>query len=135
MMWRSAAMKFPCSRPASYQEYMDGRILGMPETNVSGCEIIFTGNPSRGDAPAKHKGWVLGGYPKRAVLKGDPLDGDRQLVRQEGDRLRDAAASFGSTAEPAHPGRVPVRPLAGEVTARHESRSDSAREGLRRQDA
>merc|ERR1719379_57933 len=52
MMWRSAAMKFPCSRPASYQEYMDGRILGMPERNVSGCEIIFTGNPSRGDAPA-----------------------------------------------------------------------------------
>jgi hypothetical protein len=79
MMWRSAAMKFPCSRPASYQEYMDGRILGMPERNVSGCEIIFTGNPSRGDAPAKHKGWVLGGYPKRAVLKGDPLDGTTEI--------------------------------------------------------
>merc|ERR1712072_1248637 len=39
----------------------DGRILGMPERNVSGCEIIFTGNP------------------KRAVLKGDPLDGTTEI--------------------------------------------------------
>jgi hypothetical protein len=51
----------------------------MPERNVSGCELIFTGTQSRHDAPPKHKGWVLGGYPKRAILKGDPLDGTTEI--------------------------------------------------------
>merc|ERR1719265_636184 len=79
VMWRAASLKYPCSRPASYDEYEEGRILGLPERNVSGNEVIFTGPSSMGDAPTKHKGWVLGGYPKRAVLMGDPLDGSSEI--------------------------------------------------------
>jgi hypothetical protein len=80
MMWRAAALKFPCARPATYDEYGEGRILGLPERNVSGYEVVFGGPTSRGDAPAKHKGWVLGGYPKRCVLTGDPFDGQTEAA-------------------------------------------------------
>merc|ERR1719188_2272382 len=78
-MWRCAADKFPCSRPATYAEYEEGRILGLPEKNTSGAEIVFTGKRGQGDAPSKHKGWKLGGHVKKCVLKDDPLDGSTQV--------------------------------------------------------
>jgi len=84
MMWRAAALKFPCSRPALYDEYAEGRILGLPERNVAGAEVVFGGLSSRGDAPATHKGWVLGGYPKRCVLTGDPFDGQTETASSFG---------------------------------------------------
>ena len=44
MMWRAAASKFPCSRPALYDEYAEGRILGLPERNVAGAEVRSEGS-------------------------------------------------------------------------------------------
>lgn len=78
LMWHAAASKFPNSRPATYDEYAECRIQGIPERNTSGAEVVFTGYTSRGDMPPKHRGWVLGGHPKLTVLQNDPLDGQTE---------------------------------------------------------
>lgn len=71
LMAVAAASKFPCSRPATFEEYASMNIAGSPVVNVSGRDISFVGTGScceRGDANTLGtKKWVV---PAR-----DPFDG------------------------------------------------------------
>ena len=79
MMWRAAASKFPCSRPALYDEYAEGRILGLPERNVAGAEVRAEGT-ARQQMPGSPGVAACHHYIKRtirwcAILYSAPLNG------------------------------------------------------------
>lgn len=71
LMAVAAASKFPCSRPATFEEYSSMSVIGSPKVNASGRDISFVGSGScceRGDANTLGtKKWVV---PAR-----DPFDG------------------------------------------------------------
>lgn len=71
LMALAAASKFPCSRPATFDEYSSMNIVGSPAVNVSGRDISFVGTGScceRSDSNTLGtKKWVV---PAR-----DPFDG------------------------------------------------------------
>lgn len=71
LMALAAASKFPCSRPATFEEYASMKIIGAPAVNVSGRDVSFVGPGScceRSDSNTLGtKKWVV---PAR-----DPFDG------------------------------------------------------------
>lgn len=48
IMMMAAASKYPCSRPATFDEYAERRILGLPKTNTSGRDVAFVGPGATG---------------------------------------------------------------------------------------
>ena len=44
----SASQKYPCSRPATFDEYAERCILGLPERNNSGRDVVFVGPGATG---------------------------------------------------------------------------------------
>lgn len=73
MMVHAAVSKYPCSRPATFGEYADGAILGLPHRNQSGRDIVFIG-PGATGCELFHTNSL--GSQKCAVSPGDILDGN-----------------------------------------------------------
>eukprot|EP00913_Durusdinium_trenchii_P001831 g1697.t1 len=48
MMMISASQKYPCSRPATFDEYAERCILGLPERNNCGRDVVFVGPGATG---------------------------------------------------------------------------------------
>jgi hypothetical protein len=71
MQW-AAGEKYPCSRPATLDEYERGVILGLPERNRSGRDIVFTG-PGATGCELFHTNTF--GSQKCVVSRGDTFDG------------------------------------------------------------
>lgn len=71
MQW-AAAEKFPCARPATLDEYERGVILGLPQRNRSGKDIVFTG-PGATGCELFHTNTL--GAQKCIVPPGDTFDG------------------------------------------------------------
>lgn len=72
MMAWAAAQKYPCARPATLDEYERGVILGLPQRNQSGKDIVFTG-PGATGCELFHTNTL--GAQKCIVSPGDTLDG------------------------------------------------------------
>eukprot|EP00929_Paragymnodinium_shiwhaense_P037221 TRINITY_DN19872_c0_g1_i1.p1 TRINITY_DN19872_c0_g1~~TRINITY_DN19872_c0_g1_i1.p1 ORF type:complete len:303 (-),score=49.17 TRINITY_DN19872_c0_g1_i1:174-1028(-) len=73
LMMHAAASKYPCSRPATLDEYSEQQILGLPEVNRCGRDIIFVG-PGATGCELFHTNTL--GSQKCIVPPGDPLDGN-----------------------------------------------------------
>jgi len=71
MQW-AAGEKYPCARPATLDEYERGVILGLPERNRSGKDIVFTG-PGATGCELFHTNTL--GAQKCIVPPGDTFDG------------------------------------------------------------
>merc|ERR1719453_2280107 len=71
MQW-AAGEKYPCARPATLDEYERGVILGLPERNRSGRDIVFTG-PGATGCELFHTNTF--GSQKCIVPPGDTFDG------------------------------------------------------------
>eukprot|EP00397_Hematodinium_sp_SG-2012_P052578 GEMP01062231.1.p1 GENE.GEMP01062231.1~~GEMP01062231.1.p1 ORF type:complete len:244 (+),score=42.44 GEMP01062231.1:155-886(+) len=86
-MHHVAKSKFPCSRPATLDEYAAHRISGLPSRNETGKEIIFVGPNSdeRGDGTLDHKNTLLA--RKKAVLPKDRLDGTASVSAIAGVKM------------------------------------------------
>lgn len=76
LMHQTAQQKYPCSRPATFEEYVSGRIAGLPKVNMSGFDACFVG-PGSAVVPQKNGGACHDtlGYRKKVVLTGDDFDG------------------------------------------------------------
>merc|ERR1719478_212569 len=72
MMQWAAGEKYPCSRPATLDEYERGVILGLPERNRSGRDVVFTG-PGATGCELFHTNTL--GAQKCIVHAGDTFDG------------------------------------------------------------
>jgi len=72
MMAHAAVSKYPCSRPATLDEYERSLILGLPERNRSGKDIAFTG-PGATGCELYHTNTL--GSQKCIVPPGDIFDG------------------------------------------------------------
>lgn len=48
LMMRAASSKYPCARPATFDEYADGAIQGLPQRNKSGLDVAFVGPGATG---------------------------------------------------------------------------------------
>merc|ERR1712232_448494 len=48
LMAHAAASKYPCSRPATFDEYAEMGILGLPGKNTSGRDVVFVGPGATG---------------------------------------------------------------------------------------
>lgn len=72
LMLHAAAAKFPCARPSTFDEYSEGCILGLPQRNVSGRDIVFVG-PGATGCELNHTNTL--GAQKAMVPPGDHLDG------------------------------------------------------------
>jgi hypothetical protein len=72
LMALAAAQKYPCSRPATLDEYERGVILGIPPRNHSGKDIVFTG-PGATGCELFHTNTL--GVQKCIVSPGETLDG------------------------------------------------------------
>lgn len=72
LMLHAASAKFPCARPASFDEYSDGSVLGLPAKNLSGRDAVFAG-PGATGCELNHTNTL--GAQKAMVPAGDPLDG------------------------------------------------------------
>lgn len=72
LMAMSAAARFPCSRPATFDEYAERRIYGLPKNNTSGREVAFVG-PGATGCELFHTNTL--GAQKCVVPPGDALDG------------------------------------------------------------
>lgn len=68
-----AQQKYPCSRPATLDEYNEGKIHGLPEKNHSGRDVVFAG-PGATGCELYHTNTL--GAQKRFVRPGDAFDGD-----------------------------------------------------------
>lgn len=71
LMALAAASKFPCSRPATFDEYSSMNIVGAPTVNVSGRDISFVGPGSC----CERSGSNTLGTQKWVVPARDPFDG------------------------------------------------------------
>lgn len=78
--------KFPCSRAATYEEYLNGKIAGLPTRNETGIEVTFVGpnSEARGRGSLEHKNTLL--CSKKAVLPKDPLDGTCSVSAIRGNK-------------------------------------------------
>lgn len=72
LMLFAACAKYPCARPATFDEYSEGCILGLPQKNLSGRDIVFVGPGSTG-CELNHTNTL--GAQKAMVPPGDALDG------------------------------------------------------------
>jgi len=68
-----AVSKYPCARPATLNEYVEGLIDGLPRTNTSGRDLTFIGPGSSG-SELQHANTL--GCQKCVVLPGEELDGN-----------------------------------------------------------
>jgi hypothetical protein len=48
LMMRAANSKYPCARPATFDEYADGAIMNLPQRNKSGLDVAFVGPGATG---------------------------------------------------------------------------------------
>jgi len=81
MMMMAASAKFPCSRPATIDEYVDCAILNLPARNSTGRDIVFVGPRSTG-CTIYHSNTL--GAGKCFVPPGDDLDGTTGAVTLNG---------------------------------------------------
>jgi len=72
LMLHAASQKYPCARPATFDEYSDQCILGLPSCNHSGRDIVFVG-PGATGCELNHTNTL--GAQKAIVPSGDALDG------------------------------------------------------------
>lgn len=54
LMMVAAQSKYPCARPATFEEYSTGQIRGIPEANHSGRDVVFVGPGSAQMPPHQH---------------------------------------------------------------------------------
>lgn len=72
MMMHASAQKYPCSRPATFDEYSEKCILGLPERNSTGRDVVFVG-PGATGCEIFHSNTL--GAQKAVVPPGEMLDG------------------------------------------------------------
>jgi len=72
LMNQAAAMKYPCSRSATLDEYVDGEIRGLPAKNRSGRDVVLAG-PGASGCELFHTNTLCA--QKCAVHSGDNFDG------------------------------------------------------------
>eukprot|EP00440_Ansanella_granifera_P004310 gb/GFBE01004672.1/.p1 GENE.gb/GFBE01004672.1/~~gb/GFBE01004672.1/.p1 ORF type:complete len:268 (+),score=40.66 gb/GFBE01004672.1/:1-804(+) len=72
MMMYRASQKFPCARPATFDEYAEKCILGLPERNTTGRDVVFVG-PGATGCEVFHTNTL--GTQKCVVPPGDVFDG------------------------------------------------------------
>ncbi|CAE7636681.1 unnamed protein product [Symbiodinium necroappetens] len=72
MMMIAASQKYPCSRPATFDEYAEKSILGLPQRNTSGRDVVFVG-PGATGCELFHTNTL--GVQKAVVPPGDTFDG------------------------------------------------------------
>merc|ERR1719223_568491 len=74
-MHSACANKFPCSRPATYEEYISHAIAGLPKLNTTRYDLTFVGPGSEkiGPGALDHKNTFFA--RKKIVFPGDRLDG------------------------------------------------------------
>lgn len=72
LMLHAANSKYPCSRPATFDEYAEGAIVGLPEKNKTGLEVVFAG-PGATGCELFHTNTL--GAQKVIVPPGDTFDG------------------------------------------------------------
>jgi len=72
LMLHAANSKYPCSRPATFDEYAEGAILGLPDKNKTGQEVVFAG-PGATGCELFHTNTL--GAQKVIVPPGDAFDG------------------------------------------------------------
>jgi hypothetical protein len=72
LMQHSASMKYPCSRPATLDEYVEGQIQGLPPKNFSGRDVVFVG-PGASGCELFHTNTLY--QQKCVVAPRDPFDG------------------------------------------------------------
>ncbi|CAK9033985.1 Uncharacterized protein SCF082_LOCUS20700 [Durusdinium trenchii] len=72
MMMISASQKYPCSRPATFDEYAERCILGLPERNNCGRDVVFVG-PGATGCELFHTNTL--GIQKAVVSPHDMFDG------------------------------------------------------------
>lgn len=77
LMMYAAVSKYPCARPATLDEYVEQQIVGLPEMNRSGRDVVFVGPGATG---CEHFHTRTLGAQKAVVPPGDPLDGAWDLV-------------------------------------------------------
>lgn len=68
----AASSKYPCSRPATFDEYAEKAILGLPPLNLSGRDVVFVG-PGATGCEVFHTNTL--GAQKCVVPPGEKLDG------------------------------------------------------------
>jgi len=84
MMQWAAGEKYPCSRPATLDEYERGVILGLPARNRTGKDIVFTG-PGATGCELFHTNTL--GAQKCIVAPGDTLDGQTGAASYYGKKV------------------------------------------------
>lgn len=72
LMAHAASSKYPCSRPATLDEYVEERIVGIPLRNETGRDVTFIG---RGSTHQHLGNTNTLGAQKCVVAPGDELDG------------------------------------------------------------
>eukprot|EP00416_Gambierdiscus_australes_P045561 CAMPEP_0171094064 /NCGR_PEP_ID=MMETSP0766_2-20121228/39759_1 /TAXON_ID=439317 /ORGANISM="Gambierdiscus australes, Strain CAWD 149" /LENGTH=249 /DNA_ID=CAMNT_0011552611 /DNA_START=47 /DNA_END=796 /DNA_ORIENTATION=+ len=72
LMLHAASSKYPCSRPATFDEYAEGAILGLPPRNNTGLDVVFVG-PGATGCELFHTNTL--GAQKVIVPPGDAFDG------------------------------------------------------------
>uniref|UniRef100_A0A7S4V1H5 Uncharacterized protein n=1 Tax=Alexandrium monilatum TaxID=311494 RepID=A0A7S4V1H5_9DINO len=72
LMLHAASSKYPCSRPATFDEYAEGAIMGLPARNNTGSDIVFAG-PGGTGCELFHTNTL--GAQKVVVPPGDAFDG------------------------------------------------------------
>jgi len=72
MMAQAAACRYPCSRPATFDEYAEKCILGLPAKNQSGRDVVFVG-PGATGCEIFHSNTL--GAQKCVVPPGEVFDG------------------------------------------------------------
>jgi len=72
LMHYAANAKYPCSRPAAFDEYSEGWIVGLPKKNLSGRDVVFVG-PGATGCELNHTNTL--GAQKAMVPPGDNFDG------------------------------------------------------------
>ncbi|CAD7941752.1 unnamed protein product [Amoebophrya sp. A25] len=75
LMYAACAAKYPCSRPATYEEYISHGISGLPTLNQTKHDITFVGPGSDkiGPGALDHRNTIFA--RKKVVFPGDRLDG------------------------------------------------------------
>lgn len=72
LMHHVASSKYPCARPATFDEYSEKSILGLPARNLSGRDIVFVG-PGATGCELYHSNTLCA--QKCVVPPGEHLDG------------------------------------------------------------
>lgn len=75
LMIAACRAKYPCSRPATYEEFISHAITGLPAMNQTKFDITFTGPGSEkiGPGALDHKNTLFS--RKKIIMPGERLDG------------------------------------------------------------